>query len=168
MNRTRSDPLDPIIELLTTYNEINSSRIDELSEVPSALEFMRYVRLNRPFVVRGGAKDWSATQTWDIKTLKELLEGQTVQVAVTPAGYVYTPFGRRQCIERQQKRRFANTKRRRRAHLRQALGRTANLLLIHRFHLLTGAALLPVRPRSPLCTNPSVPSHVITTILLPL
>jgi jumonji domain-containing protein 7 len=95
MNRKRSDPLDPIIELLTTYNELNSSRIDELSEAPSALEFMRYVRLNRPFVVRGGAKDWSATQTWDIKTLKELLEGQTVQVAVTPAGYICTPFGRK-------------------------------------------------------------------------
>lgn len=91
MNRTRSDPLDPIIELLTTYNELNSSRIDELSEVPSALEFMRYVRLNRPFVVRGGAKDWSATQTWDIKILKELLEGQTVQVAVTPAGNADSP-----------------------------------------------------------------------------
>jgi peptidyl-lysine (3S)-dioxygenase / protease len=88
MNPMQSHPPDPIIELLTTYNELNSSRVDELAEVPSALEFMRYVRLNRPFVVRGGARDWRATKTWNIKTLKELLEGQTVQVAVTPAGYV--------------------------------------------------------------------------------
>jgi jumonji domain-containing protein 7 len=85
-------PPDPIIELLTTYNELNSSHIDELSEVPSALEFMRYVRANRPFVVRGAASEWKATRTWNIATLKELLEGQSVQVAVTPAGYICAPF----------------------------------------------------------------------------
>ncbi len=79
-------PEDPIIELLTTYNELNSSAIEELSEVPSALQFMRYVARNRPFVVRGGASEWKATKTWDINTLKQLLEGQTVNVAVTPHG----------------------------------------------------------------------------------
>jgi len=90
MDPTPFKLLDPIIELLTTYNELNSPRIDELSEVPSALEFMRYVRANRPFVVRGAARDWSATRTWNVETLKDLLEGQSVQVAVTPAGYVNT------------------------------------------------------------------------------
>jgi Cupin-like domain len=82
-----STPPDPIIELLTTYWELNSSTIDELTELPSALEFMRYVALNRPFVVRGGASDWTATQTWDVGTLKRRLEGQSVNVAVTPKGY---------------------------------------------------------------------------------
>lgn len=77
---------DPIIELLTTYNDLNLPTADELPQVPSALEFMRYVARNRPFVVRGGAADWKATQTWDIATLKELLRGQSVNVAVTPRG----------------------------------------------------------------------------------
>ena len=79
-------PSDPIIELLTTYSELNLSTTDELTEVPSALEFMRYVARNRPFVVRGGALDWRATKTWSVETLKELLEGQSVNVAVTPEG----------------------------------------------------------------------------------
>jgi jumonji domain-containing protein 7 len=87
MNPTpAAPPPDPISELLTTYTELNSSRIDELTEAPSALEFMRYVARNRPFVVRGGAKHWRATRTWDVQTLKELLEGQSVNVAVTPEG----------------------------------------------------------------------------------
>lgn len=78
--------LDPIISLLTTYNELNSTSVDELAELPSPLEFMRYVACNRPFVVRGGAADWEATKTWDVATLKKLLEGQSVNVAVTPKG----------------------------------------------------------------------------------
>lgn len=81
--------LDPVISLLTTYNELNSSSVDEFTELPSALEFMRYVARNRPFVVRGGARDWEATRTWDVNTLKSLLEGQSVNVAVTPKGWVW-------------------------------------------------------------------------------
>jgi peptidyl-lysine (3S)-dioxygenase / protease len=95
-----STSVDPLIELLTTYNELNSTRIDELSEVPSALEFMRYVARNRPFVVRGGASEWKATQAWDVKTLKTLLEGQTVQVAVTPLGFVHILSPQREVLKR--------------------------------------------------------------------
>jgi peptidyl-lysine (3S)-dioxygenase / protease len=79
---------DPITELLTTYNELNSSSIDELTEVPSPLEFMGYVARNRPFVVRGGASDWKATRTWSVEALKERMAGMSVNVAVTPKGYV--------------------------------------------------------------------------------
>ena len=87
MNPTSSAaPLDPITELLATYTDLNSPRIEELAEVPSALEFMRYVARNRPFVVRGGAEEWKATKTWDVSTLKGLLEGQSVNVAITPHG----------------------------------------------------------------------------------
>lgn len=50
-------PSDPIAELLTTYNELNSPTITVLDEAPSALEFMRFVSLNRPFIVRGYASD---------------------------------------------------------------------------------------------------------------
>lgn len=83
----RTPPLDPITELLTTYNELNSTHIDTLPSPPSALEFLRFVARNRPSVVRGGASDWEATKTWDIERLKALLEGQSIQVAVTPHGY---------------------------------------------------------------------------------
>jgi len=83
---------DPTAELLTTYNELNSSTIDELAELPSALEFMRYVAKNRPFVIRGGAAEWKATKIWNISVLKELLKDQSVNVAVTPEGYVRLSF----------------------------------------------------------------------------
>lgn len=54
---SKMEPLqaDSISLLLTTYNELNSSTITVLDEAPSALEFMRFVSLNRPFVVRGFA-----------------------------------------------------------------------------------------------------------------
>jgi jumonji domain-containing protein 7 len=87
----RTPPLDPITELLTTYDELNSTHIESLPSPPSALEFLRFVARNRPFVVRGAASDWEATRTWDIETLKRLLEGQSIQVAVTPNGYL-KPF----------------------------------------------------------------------------
>ncbi|TVY24930.1 JmjC domain-containing protein [Lachnellula hyalina] len=81
---------NPIAELLTTYNALNSS-IDELTEIPSPLEFMRYVSRNRPFVVRGGANDWKATQTWSVDVLKERMAGMGVNVAVTPKGNADAP-----------------------------------------------------------------------------
>lgn len=77
---------DPVTELLIAYDELNSPHIDELFSEPSPLEFMRYVARNRPFVVRGGAKSWRAVRTWNVKTLKEVLDGQSVNVAVTPFG----------------------------------------------------------------------------------
>jgi len=82
---------DPLVELLLNYNELNSSQVEELEDLPSALEFMRFVALNRPFVVRGGAADWEAAKTWNASTLKSLLGNQFVNVAVTPAGNADSP-----------------------------------------------------------------------------
>ncbi|ESZ98395.1 hypothetical protein SBOR_1273 [Sclerotinia borealis F-4128] len=82
---------DPIAELLNTYNELNSSTITVLNEAPSALEFMRFVSLNRPFVVRGFASDWKATSTWSLLHLKSTLSSQQVNVAVTPHGNADSP-----------------------------------------------------------------------------
>lgn len=80
---------DPIANLLTTYSELNSNIIDEFLEEPSALEFMRYVARNRPFVVRNGAAEWRAVRCWGRKEyLRERMEGRGVNVAVTPFGYV--------------------------------------------------------------------------------
>ncbi|KAL2135210.1 hypothetical protein VTI74DRAFT_9416 [Chaetomium olivicolor] len=82
---------DPIAELITNYNELNSSVIDELEEEPSPLEFMRYVAKNTPFVVRGAAADWQANRTWSVEYLKEFLGNETVNVAVTPFGNADAP-----------------------------------------------------------------------------
>ena len=77
---------DPIAELITTWNELNSAAITEFDEEPSPLEFMRYVARNTPFVVRGAAAGWKATQMWSVAFLGDLLAGETVNVAVTPIG----------------------------------------------------------------------------------
>ncbi|TAQ85098.1 hypothetical protein B7494_g6582 [Chlorociboria aeruginascens] len=82
---------DPITALLTTYNELNSPVVATLAELPSALEFMRYVALNRPFVVRAGIADWDAVRMWNLSSLKELLKGESVNVAVTPNGKADAP-----------------------------------------------------------------------------
>ncbi|KAH6636912.1 cupin-like domain-containing protein [Chaetomium tenue] len=85
------EPNDPIAELITNYHELNSSIIEELDEEPSALEFMRYVARNTPFVVRGGAADWQATRTWTVDYLKDFLGDELVNVAVTPTGNADAP-----------------------------------------------------------------------------
>lgn len=75
-------------ELLTSFNELNPSHVEELYEDPSPLEFMRSVAHNAPFVIRAGASGWKATRKWDAAYLEEALTGQSVKVAVTPRGYV--------------------------------------------------------------------------------
>ncbi|KAK8041314.1 hypothetical protein PG994_014321 [Apiospora phragmitis] len=82
---------DPIAELITTYHELNSSVVEELAEEPSPLEFMRYVARNTPFVVRGGARDWQATKTWNVEYLTQFLRDHSVNVAVTPLGNADAP-----------------------------------------------------------------------------
>ncbi|ROV89485.1 hypothetical protein VPNG_10164 [Cytospora leucostoma] len=79
---------DPLAELITTYNELNSPVIEELDEEPSPLEFMRYVSRNTPFVVRKAAATWPATKDWNAQYLEGCLRDQTVNVAVTPKGFL--------------------------------------------------------------------------------
>ncbi|KAB8268618.1 cupin-like domain-containing protein [Aspergillus minisclerotigenes] len=80
-----------IAELLSTFNELNSHVVEELSEEPSPLEFMRFVARNTPFVVRGGASSWKACQEWNSAYLLKALKDQTVNVAVTPYGNADAP-----------------------------------------------------------------------------
>lgn len=77
---------DNLADLITTYHELNATVVDEFHEEPSALEFMRYVAKNRPFVVRGGAKDWKARERWNAAYLAKVMKDAEVQVAVTPYG----------------------------------------------------------------------------------
>ena len=47
---------------------------------------MRYVARNRPFIVRNGAKDFKARTRWNAEYLKKVMQGQNVNVALTPHG----------------------------------------------------------------------------------
>ena len=75
-------------DLVTTYHELNGEHVDELDEEPSALEFMRYVARNRPFVVRKGASKWPAVQHWNYRYLVDRMKDSIVNVAITPYGSV--------------------------------------------------------------------------------
>ncbi|KAL7949214.1 peptidase family C78 domain-containing protein [Trichoderma barbatum] len=77
--------------LINTFNELNAPTVEELYSEPSPLEFMRYVARNTPFVIRGGASSWKATKKWNAAYLKTALEGQSVNVAVTPFGNADAP-----------------------------------------------------------------------------
>lgn len=73
--------------LFQSYAELNTTIIDELYEEPSALEFMRYVAINRPFVIRGGCREWQASRNWCADYLRNSMKDKEVNVAVTPLGY---------------------------------------------------------------------------------
>ncbi|KAF1826946.1 Clavaminate synthase-like protein [Dissoconium aciculare CBS 342.82] len=75
-----------LISLIETYHELNSSTVDELPTIPTALGFHRYVAKNRPFIVRNGARDWKATRLWNAKYLRETMRSRKVKVAITPLG----------------------------------------------------------------------------------
>ena len=76
-----------LTELITSYQESNSSFVDEFQNQPSALEFMRYVAINRPFVVRKCISHWPAIKRWNIEYLKAASEGSSkISVVVTPEG----------------------------------------------------------------------------------
>ncbi|KAK3378406.1 cupin-like domain-containing protein [Podospora didyma] len=92
MEETRIE--DPITELIVNYNELNRPVVEELGEEPTPLEFMRYVAKNTPFVARGAADNWKATQEWSAQFIKNHLHGETVNVAVTAAGNADAPTRR--------------------------------------------------------------------------
>ena len=77
---------DAIANFINTYHDFNPGSVDELPEPPSALEFMRYVATNRPFVARQGAGEWNAVKKWNADYLREVIGEQSVNVATTPLG----------------------------------------------------------------------------------
>ena len=79
-------------ELISAYQDLNPPNVDELKEEPSALEFMRYVTRNRPFVLRKGAKEWKACRKWNDQYLRKSMEGFAVNIAITPSGNADSPL----------------------------------------------------------------------------
>lgn len=71
------------------YQSLNPSTVTELQEVPSPLEFARYVGANRPCVIRGGARDQQlpALDRWtDEYIVEKLAEKAELRISVTPSG----------------------------------------------------------------------------------
>lgn len=77
---------EALVELLTSYHELNGAYIEEFGQAPSPLLFMQHVARNRPFVVRGAAADWPAISLWTPEYLIATMGDSTVKVAVTPSG----------------------------------------------------------------------------------
>ena len=75
-----------ITSAINTYHELNSSAVEEMTEEPSPLEFIRYVARNRPFVVKGALAEWPAFKKWDAEYLRKAMRKDHVNVAITPFG----------------------------------------------------------------------------------
>lgn len=80
------DMEDLIKDNILLYQELNGFVITELKEEPSPLEFLRYVKNNRPFVVRNCIMNWPAVKLWKTKYLKEVMKDKLVNIAITPKG----------------------------------------------------------------------------------
>lgn len=76
------------------YQSLNPSTVTELEDVPSPLEFARYVGSNRPCVIRGGARKQQlpALERWTDHYLVERLAEKALRISVTPSGYVCVPM----------------------------------------------------------------------------
>ena len=81
---------EALVELLTSYRDLNGHQVDELDEAPSPLAFMRYVAKNRPFVVRRFALEWPAVKLWNAEYLEKVMGNSLVKVAITPSGSAWT------------------------------------------------------------------------------
>ena len=77
-----------IEELITNYQALNGRHVTELTEVPSPIEFMQFVRKGRPCVIRGAASGWPATSCWTVEYLENKMKGSNIKVAITPLGCV--------------------------------------------------------------------------------
>lgn len=77
---------DPVSNAIINYHDLNAAVVDEFEGEPSPLEFMRYVAKNRPFVARQAAADWASLSKWNAQYLRDVMEGQSVNVATTPFG----------------------------------------------------------------------------------
>ena len=72
-------------ELIQTYHEVNHPP-DEFAGDAKAADFLRNIRLNRPFCVRQGCAEWPALRRWNAGYLQERMGDRLVQVAQTPLG----------------------------------------------------------------------------------
>jgi jumonji domain-containing protein 7 len=84
---------DVLVELITSYHELNASFVEERFGAPTALQFLQCVQRNRPVVFRSAALHWKAVQTWNAEYLRAKMGGDCIAVAETPLGQVQINLG---------------------------------------------------------------------------
>lgn len=77
-----------LVELLSSYHELNSGWVERVEGEPTAVEFLRYVQLNQPVVFSGAGGGWRAVGKWKVGYLKEVMGEREINVAETPLGFV--------------------------------------------------------------------------------
>ncbi|KAF1808276.1 Clavaminate synthase-like protein [Eremomyces bilateralis CBS 781.70] len=82
---------EAVREAIVEYQELNDSNVQVVGEEPSPLEFMRLVALNRPCLIKKGARNWTAVRKWNSKYLSNVMRDEEVEVAVSPLGNADAP-----------------------------------------------------------------------------
>ena len=66
--------------------DLHPTCVDELHASPSALDFLRYVGKNQPFVVRNNPLDSRASQLWSPSYLCQQMGERPLSIACSPSG----------------------------------------------------------------------------------
>jgi hypothetical protein len=71
--------------------DMNPSYVEELTTIPSAIEFARFVQRNRPVVFRGLGShlEIPALKKWTASYLCQVLGNKDLKIAATPEGCVF-------------------------------------------------------------------------------
>ncbi|KAJ3129379.1 JmjC domain-containing protein 7 [Nowakowskiella sp. JEL0407] len=80
--------MDSLLERLAEEaREFRGTHVEEIEGTPTAVEFLRYVSLNKPVVFRNAAEGWKC-MNWRSypERIKELMGNNETKVAVTPNG----------------------------------------------------------------------------------
>lgn len=95
------DHRDVILQLIRDYQSLNSAQVEYRDSSPTALQFSRILRSNRPIVFRGliairvfitsieAISHWPALRKWNHPDyLRRTMGDRLITVAETPNGYV--------------------------------------------------------------------------------
>jgi hypothetical protein len=77
---------EALVELLTSYHELNVNFVEERKGAPTTLEFLRCVQKNRPVVFKAAASHWKAVSAWNTEYLRAKMGSSSIVVAETPLG----------------------------------------------------------------------------------
>ncbi|KNE67227.1 hypothetical protein AMAG_12298 [Allomyces macrogynus ATCC 38327] len=101
--RHRADALPPRVDARrveaalcrlaeTTRDLTCTPTCPRIEGTPTALEFLRHVRANRPVIFAGLAKNWPAMRKWTTEYLAKAMGETEVTISMTPTGYADAPL----------------------------------------------------------------------------
>jgi jumonji domain-containing protein 7 len=65
------------------YQDLNSSTVDFVDQIPSSVEFSRFVASNRPLIIRGRQKHQLALKKWSNDYLLQSMGENLVEIGVS-------------------------------------------------------------------------------------